>query len=185
MWAQYLHKNIKMSIVLPDDENWFINHVTKHFIDNYENEGWNLILDINLDRLYTIKETSKNFEVIKNSYLNHIKNAIENDHQNPRNASYEFLDTPGKKHIVIIDDMGFSIILRKQVENYVVITGYGHSDRDTRYLPDTFFKFSKLFSDKQFRLNAAIMEWNGRFDDILGPYTKVDRNIINNWEISQ
>ena len=90
MWAQYLHKNIKISIVLPNDENWFINHVTKHFIDNYENEGWNLIFDINLDRLYTIKKTSKNFEVIKNSYLNHIKMLLKMITK-IRNASMNFL----------------------------------------------------------------------------------------------
>ena len=54
---------------------------------------------------------------------------------------------------------------------------------ETRYLGDGFFQFKKLFNDSAYRLNGAIAEWNGKFEDKNTKYKNVFKELSENWEL--
>ena len=74
--------------------------------------------------------------------------------------------------------------MKKIGKKYVLLTGYGINDMDTKYLGDGYFKFKKLFDDSTYRKNAAIAEWNGKFEDDSSKYTNIKKELSENWEIS-
>ena len=171
-----------LNIMLPENNSWLVSHTIKHPIKGYKEEGWNLYIDEDISE---INENSSKVSEISDLYISLLKSFIEDDINSPRNASYSFSDKSKKnKFILVLNKDGFSVIMKKIGKKYVLLTGYGINDMDTKYLGDGYFKFKKLFDDSTYRKNAAIAEWNGKFEDDSSKYTNIKKELSENWEIS-
>ena len=183
MWCEFRYEGNAFSVHHPDKES-LINHTLKHPINGYIEEGWDLYLNID-GSVSDIKVGSSEFDKFSKSYLETLKKIIEGDYHDPRNASYTFIDKGKEKDfIVILNDNGFTVIIRKIRNSYIFKTGYGFNEMDTKYLGSGYFQFKKLFSDSTYRRNAAIAEWNGKFEDSRTIYKNLKKELPNNWEIS-
>jgi len=184
MWCEYRYRDDVINIFHPDGEQWLTDHTLKHVINGYSGEGWKMLLHLDESTVSEMKVGSADFKKVSELYLKALKEVIENDYLNPRNASYSFRDDGKDRYFIIVDDSGFSVVIKRMGRSYILVTGYGMNDMDTRYLGDGFFQFKKLFNDKVYRRNGAIAEWNGKFESKTTIYKNLIKELPKNWEIS-
>lgn len=183
MLCKYKHRKDILSVFYPEGKDWLVEHTFKHVINNYAQEGWGIVLNLDDVDLSKVLPETEDYKKISNSYLEAVKRILQDDNVNPRNVSYSFRKGGKNHHFVVIDENGFSVVIKKMGKAYMLVTGYGFNDMETRYLGDGFFQFKKLFNDSAYRLNGAIAEWNGKFEDKNTKYKNVFKELSENWEL--
>lgn len=179
MLCEYKNQVSSVPVNIDKNKQNLLSHTYKHPVKGYHLENWHLHIkeDISSLKENDIDKLSK----VSNQYLEIIKKIIEKDFYNPTNVSYTRVEYGNSKFfITIIDENGFSVILEKLKDSYLLKTCFGSNDKDQQHFGESTLQFARLLPESSLRKLNARRTWEFKFQN-KKKYKNICKEILENW----